>query len=166
MNRFFADWPDFSGAHGRKLQIPLRPQHLRDFFSPLFTSRQTTGPARCSHSQEYLALVPSEKIQIWAGRKRSSAFSWFLFFLGRGGLKFNSVMSGDQNRRFCVLSWDQVQRLDSILGEAVPIHGRGNFPTLSVQPRQIVQVFTQTLVLFIIFFSLFFDSSSKPVSDA
>lgn len=48
--------------------------------------------------------------------------------------------ASDQSRRFCVLSWDQVRRLDSILGEAVPIHGRGNFPTLSVQPRQIVQV--------------------------
>ncbi|TKS88679.1 Protein FAM46A HBV X-transactivated gene 11 protein HBV XAg-transactivated protein 11 [Collichthys lucidus] len=34
----------------------------------------------------------------------------------------------------------EVRRLDSILGESVPIHGRGNFPTLSVQPRQIVQV--------------------------
>ncbi|KAG5858085.1 terminal nucleotidyltransferase 5ba [Anguilla rostrata] len=53
------------------------------------------------------------------------------------------MSSGDgteQSRRFCVLSWEQVQRLDSILGETVPIHGRGNFPTLSVQPRQIVQV--------------------------
>ncbi|KAM6958687.1 terminal nucleotidyltransferase 5Bb [Aplochiton taeniatus] len=53
------------------------------------------------------------------------------------------MSSGDeseQSRRFCVLSWDQVQRLDSILGESIPIHGRGNFPTLSVQPRQIVQV--------------------------
>ncbi|XP_062385655.1 terminal nucleotidyltransferase 5Bb [Sardina pilchardus] len=53
------------------------------------------------------------------------------------------MSSGDaseQSRRFCVLSWEQVQRLDSILGESVPIHGRGNFPTLSVQPRQIVQV--------------------------
>ncbi|XP_064836213.1 terminal nucleotidyltransferase 5A-like [Oncorhynchus masou masou] len=46
----------------------------------------------------------------------------------------------EQSRRLCVLSWEQVQRLDSILGESVPIHGRGNFPTLSVQPRQIVQV--------------------------
>ncbi|KAK6323892.1 terminal nucleotidyltransferase 5A-like [Coregonus clupeaformis] len=53
------------------------------------------------------------------------------------------MSSGDeseQSRRFCVLSWEQVHRLDSILGESVPIHGRGNFPTLSVQPRQIVQV--------------------------
>ncbi|XP_062866635.1 terminal nucleotidyltransferase 5Bb [Trichomycterus rosablanca] len=46
----------------------------------------------------------------------------------------------DQNRRFCVLSWEQVQRLDSILRESVPIHGRGNFPTLSISLRQIVQV--------------------------
>ncbi|KAF7708745.1 terminal nucleotidyltransferase 5ba [Silurus meridionalis] len=46
----------------------------------------------------------------------------------------------EDSRRFCVLSWEQVQRLDSILGESVPIHGRGNFPTLSVRPRQIVQV--------------------------
>ncbi|XP_055013411.1 terminal nucleotidyltransferase 5B-like [Boleophthalmus pectinirostris] len=45
-----------------------------------------------------------------------------------------------QSRRFSELSWEQVRRLDSILGESVPIHGRGNFPTLSVQPRQIVQV--------------------------
>ncbi|KAB5586351.1 hypothetical protein PHYPO_G00000580 [Pangasianodon hypophthalmus] len=48
--------------------------------------------------------------------------------------------ASELSRRFCVLSWEQVQRLDSILGEPVPIHGRGNFPTLSVQPRQIVQV--------------------------
>lgn len=55
----------------------------------------------------------------------------------------------DQSRRFCVLSWDQVQRLDSILGEAVPIHGRGNFPTLSVQPRQIVQVGANTFSVYL-----------------
>lgn len=53
----------------------------------------------------------------------------------------------DQSRRVSVLSWDQVQRLDSILGESVPIHGRGNFPTLSVQPRQIVQVRAPSLSL-------------------
>lgn len=39
-----------------------------------------------------------------------------------------------------VLSWEQVQRLDAILTETIPIHGRGNFPTLEMQPRQIVKV--------------------------
>ncbi|XP_043847049.1 terminal nucleotidyltransferase 5B [Dromiciops gliroides] len=48
--------------------------------------------------------------------------------------------SGAPRRRFSRLSWTQVQRLDALLGEEVPIHGRGNFPTLTVQPRQIVQV--------------------------
>lgn len=38
------------------------------------------------------------------------------------------------------LGWPQVKRLDALLSEPIPIHGRGNFPTLSVQPRQIVQV--------------------------
>ncbi|XP_075440754.1 terminal nucleotidyltransferase 5B [Ascaphus truei] len=42
--------------------------------------------------------------------------------------------------RFSVLSWTQVRRLDAILGESVPIHGRGNFPTLSARPRHLVQV--------------------------
>ncbi|KTG47676.1 hypothetical protein cypCar_00015530 [Cyprinus carpio] len=51
----------------------------------------------------------------------------------------SSADVSEQSRRCCVLSWEQVQRLDSILGECVPIHGRGNFPTLSVQPRHIVQ---------------------------
>lgn len=50
--------------------------------------------------------------------------------------------SGSGGGRFSVLTWEQVQRLDQILGEAVPIHGRGNFPTLSVRPRTIVQVRT------------------------
>lgn len=44
------------------------------------------------------------------------------------------------SRRFSVLTWEQVQRLDAILVESVPIHGRGNFPTLSVRPRTLVQM--------------------------
>lgn len=38
-----------------------------------------------------------------------------------------------------VLSWEQVQRLDKILTDTIPIHGRGNFPTLEMKPRQIVK---------------------------
>lgn len=47
--------------------------------------------------------------------------------------------------RFSVLSWHQVRRLDAILRESVPIHGRGNFPTLSCQPRHLVQIVRQRL---------------------
>lgn len=101
----------------------------------LRSSSVQNNPARTRSPQEYLDL-------------KTGGSSWFtlcsFYFLWGGGKKVTIAMScgdaADQSRRFSVLSWDQVRRLDSILGEAVPIHGRGNFPTLSVQPRQIVQV--------------------------
>ncbi|XP_016375042.1 protein FAM46A-like [Sinocyclocheilus rhinocerous] len=47
-------------------------------------------------------------------------------------------MAEEDSANFSVLSWEQVQRLDLILTESIPIHGRGNFPTLQMKPRQIV----------------------------
>ncbi len=37
-----------------------------------------------------------------------------------------------------VLTWEQVSRLDEVLTEVVPVHGRGNFPTLEVRLKDIV----------------------------
>lgn len=51
-----------------------------------------------------------------------------------------SCVSQAEGSDISVLSWEQVQRLDAILTETIPIHGRGNFPTLEMQPRQIVKV--------------------------
>lgn len=51
-----------------------------------------------------------------------------------------SSMSDTEGSNVSVLNWEQVQRLDAILRETIPIHGRGNFPTLEMQPRQIVKV--------------------------
>ncbi|KAF3691585.1 putative nucleotidyltransferase FAM46A [Channa argus] len=51
-----------------------------------------------------------------------------------------SCMSDTESSNVSVLNWEQVQRLDAILTETIPIHGRGNFPTLEMQPRQIVKV--------------------------
>ncbi|CAL8260097.1 unnamed protein product [Boreogadus saida] len=48
--------------------------------------------------------------------------------------------SSSSSSNVSVLSWEQVQRLDAILTETIPIHGRGNFPTLEVKPGQIVKV--------------------------
>ncbi|GAB6032553.1 Family with sequence similarity 46, member, variant 2 [Chamberlinius hualienensis] len=44
------------------------------------------------------------------------------------------------NRRYSVLSYEQVKRLDAVMDLVVPIHGRGNFPTLEVKLRELVQV--------------------------
>ncbi|XP_034266936.1 terminal nucleotidyltransferase 5C [Pantherophis guttatus] len=38
-----------------------------------------------------------------------------------------------------VLNWEQVSRLHEILSEVVPIHGRGNFPTLKITLKKIIQ---------------------------
>lgn len=40
---------------------------------------------------------------------------------------------------FCMLNWEQVKRLDTVLTEPIPIHGRWSFPTLQVKPRDIVK---------------------------
>lgn len=41
---------------------------------------------------------------------------------------------------FSNLTWDQVIILDQVLDEVIPIHGRGNFPTLEVKPKYIIHV--------------------------
>lgn len=44
-----------------------------------------------------------------------------------------------QRSSFCMLNWEQVKRLDTILTESIPIHGRWSFPTLQMKPRDIVK---------------------------
>ncbi|KAM9778542.1 terminal nucleotidyltransferase 5A-like [Syngnathus typhle] len=46
---------------------------------------------------------------------------------------------GGESVSLSVLDWEQVQRLDAILAGSIPIHGRWNFPTLEVKPRDIVK---------------------------
>ncbi|KAL4660072.1 protein FAM46C-like [Arapaima gigas] len=50
------------------------------------------------------------------------------------------------DRRFHNLTLEQVQTLDRVLTEVVPIHGRGNFPTLEVRPRDIIHVVRNRLM--------------------
>nr|XP_023672135.1 proteoglycan 4-like [Paramormyrops kingsleyae] len=44
------------------------------------------------------------------------------------------------DRRFHNLTKEQIQTLDQVLTEVIPIHGRGNFPTLEVKPKDIIHV--------------------------
>lgn len=48
--------------------------------------------------------------------------------------------------RFSNLTWDQVMTLDQVLNEVIPIHGRGNFPTLEVKPKDIIHVVKDQLI--------------------
>lgn len=49
-------------------------------------------------------------------------------------------------RRFQNLNLEQVQALDKVLTEVIPIHGRGNFPTLQVRAKDIIRVVKDRLV--------------------
>lgn len=44
----------------------------------------------------------------------------------------------ESNPAVSVLTWEQVSRLHLVLTEVVPVHGRGNFPTLEVQLGDVV----------------------------
>lgn len=48
--------------------------------------------------------------------------------------------SSDDSKSSSVLSWEQVNRLNDFLTEMVPVHGRGNFPTLEIPLKDIVQM--------------------------
>ncbi|XP_052809649.1 terminal nucleotidyltransferase 5C-like [Mya arenaria] len=47
--------------------------------------------------------------------------------------------------RYQVLCYEQVEKLDKVMEEAIPIHGRGNFPTLEVKLKDLVQVVREKL---------------------
>lgn len=49
-------------------------------------------------------------------------------------------------KRFHNLTLEQVQALDKVLTEVIPIYGRGNFPTLQVRAKDIIRVVKDRLV--------------------
>ncbi|XP_051903438.1 terminal nucleotidyltransferase 5C-like isoform X2 [Hippocampus zosterae] len=49
-------------------------------------------------------------------------------------------------KRFHHLTLEQLQALDKVLTEVIPIHGRGNFPTLQVSAKDIIRVVKDRLV--------------------
>ncbi|KAL8181047.1 UNVERIFIED_CONTAM: Terminal nucleotidyltransferase 5D [Gekko kuhli] len=55
------------------------------------------------------------------------------------------MMTEDLDHRFSCLTWEQIKILDQVLTEAIPIHGRGNFPTLEVKPKDIIHVVKEQL---------------------
>ncbi|XP_024919061.1 putative nucleotidyltransferase FAM46C [Cynoglossus semilaevis] len=50
----------------------------------------------------------------------------------------SSMPETKSNQRFHSLNVEQVEVLHQVLSEVVPIHGRGNFPTLELRPRDII----------------------------
>ena len=51
----------------------------------------------------------------------------------------------EDNQRFSVLSYNQVKKLNKVMNNVIPIHGRGNFPTIEVKLRRLVDVVREQL---------------------
>uniref|UniRef100_A0A8C6UB94 polynucleotide adenylyltransferase n=1 Tax=Neogobius melanostomus TaxID=47308 RepID=A0A8C6UB94_9GOBI len=49
-----------------------------------------------------------------------------------------SMSEAKSSQRFHCLNAEQVEVLHQVLSDVVPIHGRGNFPTLELRPRDII----------------------------
>jgi len=52
----------------------------------------------------------------------------------------SDTMGDDRGNRFQVLCYEQVERLHRVMETSVPIHGRGNFPTLEIKLKDLIQV--------------------------
>lgn len=52
----------------------------------------------------------------------------------------------DEHSSLGVLNWSQVRKLDSLMDKYVPIHGRGNFPTLNVRLKDFIRNLQRLLV--------------------
>lgn len=50
----------------------------------------------------------------------------------------NTVNINMNDQRYAVLTYEQVKRLNDVLQEVLPIHGRGNFPTLEIRLKDLV----------------------------
>ena len=65
---------------------------------------------------------------------------------GPGGPGSNGLLSAqvevpdEKDARYCVLSYEQVKRLNDLMSEVINIHGRGNFPTIDVRLCDLVSV--------------------------
>ena len=117
---------------------------------PLFSFRTDQGPVAfgghfMAEGEGYFAMAEDEL----AGGPYiplAGDFSGGDFGGGGGGFGGHCLDYCESPTAHCnVLNWEQVQRLDGILSETIPIHGRGNFPTLELQPSLIVKVVRRRL---------------------
>ncbi|XP_056267331.1 terminal nucleotidyltransferase 5C-like [Pseudoliparis swirei] len=56
------------------------------------------------------------------------------------------MMEHQAEKRFHNLTLEQIQALDQVLTEVIPIHGRGNFPTLQVRAKDFIRVVKDRLI--------------------
>lgn len=48
--------------------------------------------------------------------------------------------------KYGLLNWEQVHKLDTLLSQTIPIHGRGNYPTLQVKLKDFIRTLNKNLL--------------------
>ncbi|KAG8232604.1 hypothetical protein J437_LFUL010726 [Ladona fulva] len=90
-----------------------------------------SSPARASGASS--PVVPASTISTAASAAAASAAA-------AAAVVAAASESSTMDRRHAVLTFEQVRRLHDVMNEVVCIHGRGNFPTLEVRLRDLVNV--------------------------
>jgi len=56
-----------------------------------------------------------------------------------------ATQDSSRGNRYQVLCFEQVAKLNKVMEDAIPIHGRGNFPTLEIKLKELVQMVREKL---------------------
>ena len=67
-------------------------------------------------------------------------------FRNFSGVTSQIEVPDDKDRRFSVLYYDQIKRLNALMTKIIPIHGRRSFPTIDVRLCDIVSIVRTKLV--------------------
>ncbi|KAL9699579.1 hypothetical protein quinque_003020 [Culex quinquefasciatus] len=109
------------------------------FVSPPPSPRSNSSLASCS-SSSYSSGSSSSSSAVSSAASTSSGLS------SAGSENGSSYENLDNSaQRLAVLSFEQVRKLDEVMNEPVAIHGRGNFPTLEVRLRDLVNIVREKL---------------------
>lgn len=109
------------------------------FVSPPPSPRSNSSLASCS-SSSYSSASSSSSSAVSSAASTSSGLS------SAGSENGSSYENLDNSaQRLAVLSFEQVRKLDDVMNEPVAIHGRGNFPTLEVRLKDLVNIVREKL---------------------
>ncbi|XP_055528216.1 terminal nucleotidyltransferase 5C isoform X1 [Wyeomyia smithii] len=112
------------------------------FVSPPPSPRSNSSLVSCS-SSSYSTASSSSVSSSSAVSSAASTSSGLSSAGSENGSSYENLDNSAQ--RLAVLSFEQVRKLNDVMNEPVAIHGRGNFPTLEVRLRDLVNIVREKL---------------------
>ncbi|XP_055620862.1 terminal nucleotidyltransferase 5C isoform X2 [Toxorhynchites rutilus septentrionalis] len=113
------------------------------FVSPPPSPRSNSSLASCSSSSYSSASSSASCSSSSAVSSAASSSSGLSSAGSENGSSYENLDNSAQ--RLAVLSFEQVKKLNDVMNEPVAIHGRGNFPTLEVKLKDLVNIVREKL---------------------